>query len=579
MKVLGIYDSHNCGACLVQDGRIIAAIEEERLTRNKIEFGFPYNSIRCVMEITNTSWKEIDAVAIAGLKDPPPWYRLNPKMFKFKRKMGFYWSLQYTLWRIIYTVRKIFPFPQLETYLNRLVLTTKIKRIYPDIDLKKVFLVDHHLAHASAGYRTSGFNKALVFGLDGSGDGYSSTVFTAENGELNFIAGSSEKASLGKLYSNVTLGLGFKKISGEGKVMGLSAFGDSESFFSEIDRVIQIKDIEMGFFSTEDLLGNTYAKKIHRIYSRKFSREDIAAATQRKLEEMVVKIVEHFVKKLDIANVIIAGGVASNVNMNQVIRELGCVNSTFVFPNMGDGGLSAGAALEICYSLGKEKGKKFFPYRLDNVFLGPAFSNEKIKKTIETYNLKAEYVEDMESRIAELVAEGKIVARVNGRMEFGPRALGNRSILVLPTSPHIEDVLNQRLRRDEFMPFAPSIIEEYAMNEYLEDGVPSPFMTETFYVKEGIKEKYPAVVHVDNTCRPQTVNEENETYYRIIKRVGELTGHYVVLNTSYNMHEEPIVCSPEDAIDTFLKKAVDYLALGNYLLSSTREMSAAKKKM
>lgn len=566
MKVLGLYDSHNCGASLVENGRIVAAVEEERFSRNKIEFGFPYRSIGFVLNDTNTDWADIDAIAVAGLRDPFPLARWRTRTFKFRRRMGAYWSLQYRLWKVYYALRNVSPMPALEPWLNRRIVLSKLKGLV-DFPEERVFFVNHHRAHAASGYRTSGFEHALVFAFDGSGDGYSSTVFMGKDGELTFVAGASERASLGKLYSNVTLGLGFKKLSDEGKVMGLAACGDPDAFYNIMYRVIRIHNLDsLDLTVNEDLLGNTFAKKIKNMYTREYSREDIAAAAQRKLEETVRLIVEHFVKKTNIHDVVLVGGVAANVKMNQMVRELACVKRSFVFPNMTDGGLSSGAALEVCYQEGKKRGQHFPPYRLEEVFLGPSYSDEEILSAIERNGLQAEYIEDINARIAELVAQGKIVARFTGRMEFGPRALGHRSTLVLPSIPNIEQELNRRFKRDEFMPFAPSILEEYA-GDYLVNGQKSPFMVETFNVTDGYAEKFPAVVHVDHTARPQTVSKEiTPGYWEIINRVGELTGHYIVLNTSYNMHGEPIVCSPEDAITTFSHGCVDYLALEHHLI-------------
>jgi carbamoyltransferase len=567
MKVLGLYDWHNAGASLVEDGRLIAAIEEERLSRNKIEFGFPYRSIAEVMRITGTEWGEIDAVAVAGLRDPIPFARWRPGTFKFQRKMGLYWSLQYALWQRIYSLRDIGPIPDLERFLNRRIMFSRLKAL-ADVPPHKVFFVNHHLAHAASGYRTSGFERALIFALDGSGDGHSSTVFVGQDGELGFLAGASERASLGKLYSNVTLGLGFQKLSGEGKVMGLAAHGDPRVFYPVIDGVLRIRNADtLDLTVGEDLLGNTFAKKIRNEYRQDYSREDISAAVQHKLEKMVSTIVEHFVAKTGIHDVVLVGGVVSNVKMNQMVRELPCVERCFIFPNMTDGGLSSGAALEVCYQEGKKRGQLFPPYELKDVFLGPSYSEEEFKAAIDRNGLRAERIEDINGRIAELVAGGLIVARFTGRMEFGPRALGHRSTLALPSIPGIEDILNERFRRDEFMPFAPSILEEYAP-QYLRGGCRSPFMVETFSVADGYAREFPAVVHVDNTLRPQTVSKETTPgYWEIIKKVGDLTGSYIVLNTSYNMHGEPIVCSPQDAINTFRQGCVDYLALGPYLIS------------
>lgn len=567
MKVLGIYDWHNCGATLVEDGRIVAAVEEERLSRNKIEFGFPLRSIQAVFDSAGIGWEDLDAVAVAGVRDPIWFARWRPHTFKFERKMGRKWNLQYTLWRGIYALRDFGPVPAAERAANRAIIVSKIRE-QAGIPPERIFLVDHHLCHAASAYRTSGFTDALIFAIDGSGDGYSTTVFQAQNGDLRLLAGASERASLGKLYSNVTLGLGFKKISDEGKVMGLAAHGDPDVFYPIIDHAFQVRDLDtLDMVATEDLLGNSFAKKIAREYAQEYSREDISAAVQRKLEEVVTSMVRRFVEKTGIRNVAFAGGVVSNVKMNQAVREMKEVENTFVYPNMTDGGLSSGAALEIGYQEMLKRGEKLMPYRLEEVFLGPGFTDEDARRAIERRGLPVEHVEDIDARVADLVIDGKIVARVTGRMEFGPRALGNRSTLVLPSLPGVEDSLNERFHRDEFMPFAPSLLEEH-VDEYLVGGQKSPFMIETFDVRPDLARRFPAVVHVDGTLRPQTVGRDvTPDYWRIINRVGEATGNYIVLNTSYNMHGEPIVCSPDDAINTFLQGCVDYLALGNYLLN------------
>ncbi len=488
MKVLGLYDWHNCGASLVEDGKIVAAIEEERLSRNKIEFGFPALSINEVLRITNTRWNELNAIAICGERDPFFWARRNQKRYKFELKMGLRWSLQYKLWRLIYNLRNIPPIPKIEKILNKSIVSGQIIK-FQSFPKDKIFLVDHHLCHASAGYRTSGFNEALILAIDGSGDGYSTTVFVGRDSELQFIGGSSERASLGKLYSNVTLGLGFSKLKGEGKVMGLAAYGDPEPFYPRIDKVIQIEDVDnMRFIATEELIDNTYAKKISKIRDA-YKREDIAAACQKKFEDVVITVIKHFVDKTGISNVVLVGGAAVNVKMNQQVRELDCVNKTFIFPNMTDGGVASGAALEKCYQLSKKQGEILQPYQLNDVYLGPKYSNREIKKVLDENELEAEYCEEIDIRIGQLVGEGNIVARFNGSMEYGPRALGNRSILALPTNPDVENILNKRLRRDEFMPFAPSILEEYA-EEYLERYVYSPFMVETFKIKKNMLKNF-----------------------------------------------------------------------------------------
>ncbi len=308
--------------------------------------------------------------------------------------------------------------------------------------------------------------------------------------------------------------------------MGLAAYGNSDVFFNEIRNVLRIRDIDkLEFRHTVDLIGNSFARKIRK-YAEQYKREDIAAATQRLLEEIMEEIVRHFVKKTGVGKVVLNGGVAMNVKMNQRIRELNCVEDLYIFPNMTDGGLSAGAALAVYYRLSKSNGKELKNSRLADVFLGPTYSNIEIKKAIDKKRLKYRFYKDIDKKITNLVANGFIVARFKGRMEFGPRALGSRTILALPFRLEIKSILNDRLKRDEFMPFAPSILEKYAVNEYLANGKKAPYMTETFIVKNQYVDKFPAVIHIDGTLRPQTVSsDENPVYYRLVKLIGDLTGY------------------------------------------------------
>lgn len=567
MKILGIYDSHNCGAALIDNMEIVAAVEEERLSRTKVEFGMPRKAIKSVLEIAGLNWNDLDAIAIGGIYDPTPLVRWNYRAFQFERKITLKWWLQYRLWKIYYLMRSNGLFRQAERWLNRQIVYRQLAQFYP-IDQKSISHIDHHLCHANVGYRTSGFDKALIFIIDGSGDGYSNSLFLGEEGKITFIAGSKETASLGKFYSNATLGLGFKKLTGEGKLMGLAAYGNPSVYYSHLEHVLTIEDIDnLVLRNNEDLLGNKWALKVKKDLG-KFKREDIAAAVQKRFEDIVLTLVSHFVKKFGINKIVLVGGGAMNVKMNQRVREMDNIESTFIFPAMTDAGIASGAALEMCYQLMSANEQVPFLSRLENSYLGPVYSNKEIKEVLDRrgYSQRVRYIEDIEKIIADLIVDGYIVTRFSDRMEYGPRTLGNRSILTLATRDDIEETLNQRLGRDEFMPFAPSILEEYA-SQYLEKYTYSPFMVETFNIKPEYIGKFPPITHIDNTLRPQIVRRNvSPGYWEVIKRVGDKTGYYLVLNTSYNVHGEPIVCSPDDALNTFEYGATDYLALGNWLL-------------
>jgi carbamoyltransferase len=289
---------------------------------------------------------------------------------------------------------------------------------------------------------------------------------------------------------------------------------------------------------------------------------------QQVLEE-TLQYIQHWV---DTTHCDDAGGVFANVKLNQRVHELENVRSLFVHPGMGDEGLALGAAFAVNAALSKTVSLRADSLKLTDVYFGPYFSSREIEEAIVREGLNAEYLPDIERRIAELLARGHVVARFDGRMEYGSRALGNRSILYQPTDPTVNDWLNKRLKRTEFMPFAPVTLDDFADQCYENlDGAryPAKFMTITFNCTDWMKQHCPAVVHVDGTARPQLVDEEtNPSYARILQEYHKLTGLPCVINTSFNMHEEPIVCTPTDAVRAFNDGGLDYLAMGNYLIDT-----------
>jgi carbamoyltransferase len=284
-------------------------------------------------------------------------------------------------------------------------------------------------------------------------------------------------------------------------------------------------------------------------------------------------------EKTGCGNLALAGGVFANVKLNQRIHQLDGVRSLFIHPGMGDEGLAVGAALAVNAALGKDAGSQIGSSRLADVYFGPGSDDREIKRAAEKEKLDAEPMQEIEPRIAALLAQGFVVARFNGRMEYGPRALGNRSILYQATDPTVNDWLNRRLQRTEFMPFAPVTLEEFADQCYVNlDGArdAARFMTITFDCTDWMKKHCPAVVHVDGTARPQIIDKQaNPSYHRIVEEYRTLTGLPTLINTSFNMHEEPIVCTPADALRAFLEWHLDYLAMGNYLLRNPRSVELA----
>jgi len=284
----------------------------------------------------------------------------------------------------------------------------------------------------------------------------------------------------------------------------------------------------------------------------------------------MVAYVKEAVDNTGLTDIVMAGGVFGNVKLNQRIAQIPKVTSLFIHPDMGDGGTALGAAFIEWEKELSKRGKSFLGKRLNNVYFGPEYTDKNIEDALKKYSLPYEFHKDIECRIARLISEKKIIGRFNGRLEYGPRALGNRSIIAEPTDKTINDWLNKRLRRTEFMPFAPSVLDRAAPSlykDYSKAAYAAEFMTITFDVEPHAQKMAPAVCHIDNTARPQVVTkEQNPSYYKIIEEFEKITGIPIIVNTSFNMHEEPIVCTPEDAIRAFLDGSVDYLALGNYLI-------------
>lgn len=588
MRVLGIFDDHNCGCAVVEDGKILAAIEEERLSRIKFhngttDDGLPHRSMQKVLEITGSNRSNIDFIA---LTIAPPRALLKYVLSDlFKEQREDRWIYHSLFSKSIRWDRYFLFYP----YFYNNCRIHGIKKLFRQFDLQgiPIELVNHHTAHAASAYYTFGKDRALVITLDGQGDGLSGSVFHGDKGTLYKIAEVPSFHSIGLFYNFITWMLGFKPNRHEGKITGLAAYGDpgrTEDVFRKLFHMEGPKfqyDLARRIFHHAYPHRSNYSKLLEATNGvfNKYSPEDIAAGVQALSEACVQQFVSHHLKKYlgknkNSVDICMAGGVFANVKINQRIAELPGVNSIFIFPAMGDGGLCAGGALWTYYRFNIEARKYVSEKRLPDVYLGPAYSEEEIEKSLNKSNLKFEYVPDIENRIGVLLAEGKVVARFNGRMEYGPRALGNRSILYQPTDPTVNDWLNKKLKRTEFMPFAPSSLGDggeelyYGVNR---NCFPAEFMTITFDCSPLMKKNYPATVHIDGTARPQFVYKGiNESYYRTIMAYQRITGLSTIINTSFNMHEEPIVCTPEDAIRAFKLGHLDYLAIHRFLVYSKK---------
>ena len=578
MRIVGIYEGHNCSACVVDDGRVVAAAEEERFSRVKMHdgrlHGMPEQSLRYVLEASGATSGNVDRVAVTLC--PPG---------KLLRRILWDTFVRCPRWRwIVFFVRrwqKWGPLGFLYAYYFNWIRRRRIRRWVAGMGLgdRPIDWLDHHFSHAASAYYASGKRDALIFTADGQGDGLSAAVYHGCDGELKPLTEIIRNYSIGILYTTVTVGLGFKATRHEGKITGLAAYGDPARTYDLYERLIQTRNGTVYAPYNDQFFYPPHPEIVpfSEIWSEVFkpafngvSREDIAAGLQKRVEDVSSDLVRYWVDRSGVGDVCLAGGFYANVRVNQEILQTAGVSSVFIFPAMGDGGLAVGGALYVNARERRRNGKGYEPMALEDVYWGPEYSNDEIRAALDEAGLVYEYHEDIERVVARILADGEVVARFNGRMEFGPRALGNRSILYQPTDPSVNDWLNKKLRRTEFMPFAPSTLYDEAEKNYINEkqcSYPAEFMTITYDCRDEMKEKCPAVVHVDGTARPQLVSERsNASYWKVIKEYQALTGLSSIINTSFNIHEEPIVCTPFDAVRAFKLGHLGNLAIGNYLV-------------
>lgn len=574
MIVLGISDHFVSGAALVVDGRVVAAINEERLVRMKMVMGFPWKSIEAVLHQAGVSAQDVDLVAVASkwghfLRDYVDmsegvlnidegavkniFLEVGSRISMLRGKLPFLEPLYYQLRQPSYWMRR----KAIEAELRKKYgLTCPVRYTW------------HHSAHAGCAYYASGFDDALVVTLDGSGDGHSSHVYEVDGGRWNYLHSVPSFDGIGNFYGYITQISGFKAGRHEGKITGLAAYGQP-AYQGLLEQLIRYEDGSMR--NVGNVFRGRALSALRERLPEDFSREDLAASIQSLTEKIAVEYVGYWLRKTGKRRVALAGGVVANVKVNQAIHHIPEVEEVFVYPAMSDEGLSAGAAL-IEAAQNEPLLKNGRANCFDHVYLGPEFSEKEIVGALQARGLDVSPMSDPARDVAQLIADGYVVARFNGRMEYGPRALGNRSIMYRPDDPTANDWLNDRLQRTEFMPFAPVTLDEDADDCYLNlSGArdTARFMTITFDCTKDMARTCPGVVHVDGTARPQLVSEQdNPSYYRIIKAFKEITGISSVVNTSFNIHEEPIVCTPEDAIRAFEKGHLDALAIGDFLVKN-----------
>ena len=551
---------HDSSAALVVDGKIIADVAEERFTRTKHYCGLPLASIDYCLKSRGLKMDDIDAVAVPSEGAVPELnFLFDLKGARQERPSKKRQALDFA--------RDLLARPAIKPPLY-------IKN-FPLRRGAEVVHVNHHLAHAASAYYTNPSPaKQLIVTIDGVGDGISIAMWRGEKGKIELLEAFPPSTSIGWFYSNVTEALGWWHGDGEGKTMGLAPYGNHsgiegslEKFHPRFSRgkVSREHDFGRAYYWNEGGAFQWHFEESYAIRDLivKLGRENLAAEAQRVLEEQVQELIYPWLEKEGTRNLSCAGGVFLNVKLNQRIWESGKIGQHHIYANAGDSGLAVGAALYAYYQA--NPGAPI--HGIEDLYWGPEYSEQEVEAALKLRNLEYRRLDDVESFAAERLAEGKILAWFQGRMESGPRALGNRSILMSANKPENKDVINARVKfREAFRPFCPSLLWE-SREAYLENSRDEFFMITSFTCPKSKRDNVPAVVHADHTLRPQTVKQGfNPRFWRLINEFGKRTGEPLLLNTSFNIMGEPIVTHPREAIRCFYDNGLDVLVLGNFVL-------------
>ena len=566
--VLGLVDGlHDAGAALVLDGTLVAAANEERFSRVKLQGGMPARSIGAVLATAGVRARDVEAIAVGGMATPTVATRaFRPLQRLYGPSLGICFDRPWhPVDRIGDLVRYRLPITRVRGCsragaAEARVAEALLRRALPQgLRTQPIRFLDHHLAHAESAWRTAGDGAWLVVTADAHGDGRSLTIHHAEPGApLALLEEVGVHRSLGAFYSYVTKRLGFRPGRHEGKVLGLAARGDADA-------------VPMAFPFTrtgghlvyEGRWGLRAMRDLRCLETLR--REDVAAWVQRGTEAMLVPLVRDVLQRTGLRRVALAGGVFANVCVNGRIAALPEVEQLHVFPHMGDGGLAAGAALHLADAR---------PARLATACLGPTPSDGELAAAARAAGRPAAQSEDPDGALVEALARGLPCVRYVGAMEFGPRALGHRSVLAPVDRPDLQVQLNAALRREDFMPFAPLLQHESGAEAFAHFAVAAEatrFMTVALPATASFRRQCPAAVHVDGTARPQAVRlDEDAALHRLVGRVRAVTGLPAIINTSFNLHEEPIVNTPQDAVRAFRQSGLPVMRLGTWILSQPR---------
>ncbi len=601
-KILGISAFyHDSAACIVEDGKIIAAAQEERFTRKKHDSGYPFNAIEFVLNFTKKKLSEIDNIIF-----------FEKPFLKFERLLETYVAmapkgfLQFSKAMPVWLREKLF---------QKKMLFNLLKQHDENFhNQKKIFFSEHHLSHAASAFYPSPFEEAIVFTADGVGEWATTTVAIGKKNNLKIKKEIFFPHSLGLLYSAFTYYTGFKVNSGEYKLMGLAPYGDPKYVDLIKNYLIHIKDdgsfrLDQKYFNyttgltmTNDKFHDLFGQKPRDSKNEKITQfhMDLASSIQKVTEEIIIKICKSLKDEYKISNLCLAGGVALNCVANGKILKENIFDNIWIQPAAGDAGGSLGAALAYWHiELNKDR-KTTQNDEMNGSYLGPSYSNEEIQKSLKSLGAKFEILseEDLLNKTSDDLVNGHAIGWFQGRMEFGPRALGGRSIIGDPRSPNMQKNLNLKVKyRESFRPFAPSVLRE-DVNDWFELNTDSPYMLLVANIKKekqnqmsdqekklfGIdklnvkRSEIPAVTHVDYSARIQTVHEKtNKKYYDLIKKFKEKTNCPVVVNTSFNVRGEPIVNTPKDAFNCFMGTELDTLVIGNCYLDKKDQNQNLKK--
>jgi carbamoyltransferase len=563
VNILGIWDGHDAGAALLVDGRLVAAANEERFTRRKLDYVFPRASIRACLESAHVGVSDVEIAAGSTLEVSKALGRLLPasrEAFYLERRRkarpGRWSSALHTLQ---YRARESGP-----TWWSRLINRRGFAADLASIGLShaRPHLFDHHRCHAAAAAYASPFSSCLVITIDGLGDGWSSTVHRFHDGQLTLVERTPAEHSPGVFFEHVTALLNMRPLEDEGKVMALADYAAPVS--DDQNPLLSVLTVDGLRFHTS--APGHALRRVLEAHHWFVSNEQFAYMAQRALTRACVALVKNAAAATGESRVALAGGVASNVKVNQAMRHLDGVEDVFVFPHMGDGGLACGAAILASVDAGQRPA-----IALDDLGLGPDV-DEAVILAAGAGSVALQREGDVPGAVAGLLADGHVVLWCQGRMEYGPRALGHRSILARPDCPELRDRLNLILkRRVWYQPFCPSMLESDARRALVDlTGMPNRHMTTAYTVRPEWRSRLAGVLSVDGSCRPQIVPDHQPgAYGDLLRAVRARLGYGVVLNTSFNIHGTPLVCTPAHAIDVFLQSGADCLAIGPYLVHGT----------